>query len=210
MNSRIDRSAARGGAVARLRGGSAGAISATVSIAAHGWASAGAAPDSTTLALLTGAAAVVGALVAGLAPLRDTAAGLVAALVAGQLLGHLTLGAASGHLHHGDPQLSWRMLLAHLVAAVAAAIVIRGAEATYRIGTAVLARVLPRRPSPPVLDDDAPLRTRYRERLVLRVFAARALRTRAPPRPVLTRSHYHPVGGGRGGGGGGGPARPAR
>ncbi|WP_280496418.1 hypothetical protein [Nocardia farcinica] len=186
MNSRIDRSAARGGAVARLRGGSAGAISATVSIAAHGWASAGAAPDSTTLALLTGAAAVVGALVAGLAPLRDTAAGLVAALVAGQLLGHITLGAASGHLHHGDPQLSWRMLLAHLVAAVAAAIVIRGAEAAYRIGTAVLARVLPRRPSPPVLDDDAPLRTRYRERLVLRVFAARALRTRAPPRPVFT------------------------
>ncbi|WP_280194847.1 hypothetical protein [Nocardia farcinica] len=135
----------------------------------------------------------MGALVAGLAPLRDTAAGLVAALVAGQLLGHLTLGAASGHLHHGDPQLSWRMLLAHLVAAVAAAIVIRGAEAAYRIGTAVLARVLPRRPSPPVLDDDAPLRTRYRERLVLRVFAARALRTRAPPRPVFTLTLSPPV-----------------
>lgn len=172
-------------AVARLRGGSAGAISGTVAIAAHGWVSGGAAPDSTTLALLTAASAVVGALVAGLAPLRDTAAGLVAALVGGQLLGHVAMGISSGHLHHGDAQLTPQMLTAHVLAALAAAVVIRGAEAAYRIATAVLARVLPVRHRAPMIPDPAPLRTVHRDRVVLRILAAETLRTRGPPVAVV-------------------------
>ncbi|WP_324198755.1 hypothetical protein [Nocardia amamiensis] len=180
-----DRPAAgRRGAVARVRGGSAGAISGAISVAAHGWASGGMPPDSTTLALLAAASAVVGALVAGLAPLRESSAGLVAALVAGQLLGHFTMGISSGHVHHGDAQLTPTMLTTHLFAALAASIVIRGAEAAYRIGTAVLSRVLPVRHIPPVVADRAPLHTDHRDRVILRVFAAEALRTRGPPLPV--------------------------
>ncbi|MGK8523733.1 hypothetical protein ACRS6B_20315 [Nocardia asteroides] len=181
-----DRSAAgRRGAVARVRGGSAGAISGAVSVAAHGWVSGGVLPGTTALALLAAASAVIGALVAGAAPLRDTSIGLVAALVAGQLLGHFTMGIGSGHLHHGDAQLTPTMVTAHVVAACAAAVVIRGAEAAYRVGTAVLYRVLPLRHIPPVVAVRAPLRTTHRDRVVLRVFAAEALRTRAPPLAVV-------------------------
>ncbi|MGQ4614420.1 hypothetical protein [Nocardia sp. R7R-8] len=186
MSYGFDRSAAgRRGAVARVRGGSAGAISGAISVAAHGWASGGMLPDTTALALLAAASAVIGALVAGLAPLRETSSGLVAALVAGQLLGHLAMGITSGHLQHADAQLTPAMLAAHLCAAVVAAVVIRGAEAAYRIGTAVLHRVLPLRHTPPVVAKHVPLRTAHRDRVVLRVFAAEALRTRAPPLAVV-------------------------
>ncbi len=141
-------------------------------------------PDTTTLALLAAASAVVGALVAGLAPLRESSAGLVAALVAGQLLGHFTMGINSGHMHHGDAQLTPTMLTAHLFAALVASVVIRGAEAAYQAGTAVLCRVLPVRHIPPVVADRAPLRTDHRDRVILRVFTAESLRTRGPPLPV--------------------------
>lgn len=185
MHSRIHPSAAgRRDALARLRGGSAGAVSGALSIAAHGWAAGTAAPGSSTLTVLAGASALVGALVAGIGPLRESTSGLVAALIAGQLLGHVTLGFGAPHPQHGAAALSREMLAAHIVAAVFAAVVIRGAEAAYRIATAVLARVLPLR-HPSVFFEPAPLRTRYRDRVVLRVFAARALRTRAPPRPVF-------------------------
>lgn len=142
--------------------------------------------DSTTLALLVAAATMIGALVAGLAPLRDTSVGLIAALVAGQLLGHLTMGFSSGHLHHGDAQLTPAMLSAHLLAAVAAAVVIRGTEAAYRTTTAVLFRVLrPHRPAP-IRADPASLRTAHTDRVILRVFAAASLRTRGPPFAVAS------------------------
>ncbi|MET7769611.1 hypothetical protein [Nocardia sp. NPDC005366] len=172
------------GAVALLRGGSAGAISGTISLAAHGWASGGAAPASATLVLLAAASAVIGASVAGLAPLRDTSGGLVAALIGGQLLGHLTMGFDSGHLHQGDVQLTPRMIAAHIVAAFAAAVIIRGAEAAYRIGTAVLARVLPLIHRAPVVAEPAPARTAHRDRVILRIFAIESLRTRGPPLAV--------------------------
>ncbi|KIA63810.1 hypothetical protein FG87_17065 [Nocardia vulneris] len=182
VNNEFDRAAAgQRSAVARVRGASAGAISGTISVAAHGWASGGMPPSGTTLTLLAGTAALIGALVAGLAPLRDTATGLVAALVAGQLLGHLTMGLGSGHLHHGDAQLTPAMLTAHILAAVVAAAVIRGAETAYRAGTAVLRRVLPPRRVRPFLPEPAPLRTTHRDRVILRIFAAESLRTRAPP-----------------------------
>ncbi|MBH0775625.1 hypothetical protein IT779_04890 [Nocardia sp. NEAU-351] len=175
-SSRADR-----GAVARLRGGSAGALSGALALAAHGWASGAMSPDSTTVALLVAVCAVVGAVVTGLGPLRETAAGLVAALFGGQLLGHVAMGFGSGHLHHGDTQLTPRMIFAHLLAAFAAAALIRGAEAAYRIGTAVLARVVPVGTVLPVVAEPAPLRTTHRDRVVLRILAAESLRTRGPP-----------------------------
>ncbi|WP_433711190.1 hypothetical protein ACQP2U_33760 [Nocardia sp. CA-084685] len=168
-------------AVARVRGACAGSISGAVSVAAHGWASDGMPPDSTTLVLLAAACAVVGALVAGLAPLRDTSIGLISVLAAGQLLGHVTMGWSSGHMHHVDAQLTPGMVAAHLVAAVLAAVVIRGAEAAYRIGCALLSRLLPMRYHPPAIPGPASRRLTHRDRVVLRIFAAESLRTRGPP-----------------------------
>jgi hypothetical protein len=139
------------------------------------------APSGTTLVLLAAASAVVGALVAGLASLRDSSIGLVVVLVTGQLLGHLTMGWSSGHMHHGDAQLTPGMLTAHVIAAALAALVIRGAEAAYRIGCAVLSRVLPMRYHPPAIPGPLPLRLTHRDRVILRIFAAESLRTRGPP-----------------------------
>lgn len=165
---------------ARLRGACAGSMSGALSLAAHGLASGGALPGSTTVVLLAAVSAVVGAVVAGIGPLRDGAVGLAAVLLGGQLLGHTTMS-WSGHAHHGDDTLGLGMLTAHAVAAVLAAAIILGAEAAYRIGSAVLARILPLRYRAPRIPDPAPLRLVHRDRVILRIFAARSLRTRAPP-----------------------------
>ncbi|MFE7723429.1 hypothetical protein ACFU44_30870 [Nocardia rhizosphaerihabitans] len=165
---------------ARLRGACAGSMSGALSLAAHGLASGGALPGSTTVVLLAAVSAVVGALVAGIGPLRRGATGLAAVLLGGQLLGHTTMS-WSGHAHHGDDSLGLGMLTAHLVAAILAAVVIIGVQAAYRIGGAVLARILPLRYRSPRIPDPAPLRLVHRDRVILRIFAAHSLRTRGPP-----------------------------
>ncbi|MDO3645625.1 hypothetical protein [Nocardia mangyaensis] len=164
----------------RLRGACAGSMSGALSLAAHGLASGGALPGSTTVVLLAAASAIVGAVVAGLPALRSGALGLAAVLLGGQLLGHTTMS-WSGHGHHGADTLGLGMLTAHIVAALLAAVVIIGAEAAYRIGGAALARILPRRCRAPRIPDPAPLRLIHRDRVILRIFAAQSLRTRAPP-----------------------------
>lgn len=169
---------------ARVRGAAAGLVSGTISLAAHGWASAGAAPTSTSITLLAATSAVLGALVSGAGPLRTGSAGLAAALLAGQLLGHLGMSWDSGHLHHGELQLTPAMIAAHALAALAAAVVIRGTEVAYRIGSAALSLVLPVRCPAPVIPGPPSPRTTHRDRVVLRIFAADTGRTRAPPHLV--------------------------
>ncbi|WP_025347964.1 hypothetical protein [Nocardia nova] len=166
-------------AVARLRGASAGSISGALSIAAHGWAAGGMPVQSSTLMLLVAASTAVGALVAGVSPLRTGAAGLVAALFGGQLLGHLVMSADMAHMHD-MPTWTPAMLGAHLVGAFAAAIVILGAEAAYRIATAV-ARVLPVLVSAPATPEPTLPRSAHRDRVILRIFPADTLHTRGPP-----------------------------
>ncbi|WP_327150027.1 hypothetical protein [Nocardia sp. NBC_01329] len=170
---------------ARVRGAAAGLISGAASVAAHGWAAGTSPPDGTALTLLALAAAAVGALVTGLGPLRTGTAGLTAALLAGQLLGHISLGWGSGHLHHGDLQLTPAMLTAHLLVAGAAATVVRGAEFAYRVVATALARLVPVAPRPPVVPDPPSLRALHRDRVVAWILAAEIGRTRAPPRAVL-------------------------
>lgn len=170
---------------ARVRGAAAGLISGAVSVAAHGWAAETSPPDGTAFVLLISASAAVGALVTGLRPLRTGTAGLAAALLAGQLLGHLSLGWGSGHPHHGDLRPTPTMLAAHLVVACAAAVVVRGAEFAYRVIATALARLVPVAPRPPVLPDPPPLRLLHRDRVVAWILAADAGRTRAPPGAVL-------------------------
>ncbi|MFC4125259.1 hypothetical protein [Nocardia rhizosphaerae] len=176
---------------ARLRGACAGSMSGALSLAAHGLASGGALPGSTTVALLGVVSAAVGALVAGIGPLRSGAVGLVAVLLGGQLLGHTTMS-WSGHAHHAADSLGLGMLCAHLVAAVVAAVLIVGVEAAYRIGAAALGRMLPLRYRAPRIPDPAPLRLAHRDRVILRILAAWSPRTRGPPlaipfRPFPTR-----------------------
>ncbi|NKY33945.1 hypothetical protein HGA13_12785 [Nocardia speluncae] len=171
-----------GRGAAHVRGAVAGLISGSVAVAAHGWAAPSAVPDSTALMLLGATTAVLGALVSGL---RTGAAGLTAALAAGQLLGHFCLGWGSGHLHHGDLQLTPAMIAAHVLAAWAAALLVRGVEAAYRTGVAALARIIPFFPRASAICGPAPLRTTHRGRLVPRILVTGTGGTRAPPATAL-------------------------
>ncbi|MFI5720159.1 hypothetical protein [Nocardia sp. NPDC051750] len=170
---------------ARVRGAVAGLISGTVAVAAHGWAAPTAVPDSTAIMLLGATSAVLGALVAGLRPLRTGAAGLTAALAAGQLLGHICLGWGSGHLHHGDLQLTPAMIAAHISAAWAAGLLVRGAEAAYRGAAAALARVIPLLPRIPAVAGPVSLRIAHRDRAIPRIIVVASGGTRAPPVALL-------------------------
>ncbi|MGW0179587.1 hypothetical protein [Nocardia sp. NPDC003345] len=170
---------------ARVRGAVAGLISGAVSVAAHGWAAPTAVPDSTAIMLLAAASAALGALVAGLRPLRTGAAGLPAALTAGQLLGHICLGWGSGHLHHGDLQLTPGMIAAHIVVAGVAALIVRGAEAAYRAAVAALARLLPVLTRLPIVAGPRLSRRTHRDRVVPRILVLGAVGTRGPPGAVL-------------------------
>jgi len=171
---------ARGDA-ARLRGASAGLVSGSLSVAAHGWASGGAAPDGSAIMLLAAAAAITGALVADLAPLRSGRVGLVAALVAGQLLGHLGMSLGASHQQHENAHLTAGMLTGHLVAALFSAVIIRGAEFAYRVSTATLARIVVICTRPQPVADPAPLLSTHVDRAILRIFAANIASSRAPP-----------------------------
>ncbi|MFC6011175.1 hypothetical protein [Nocardia lasii] len=168
---------------ARVRGACAGSMSGALSLAAHGVASGGALPGSTTIVLLAAASAVVGALVAGVGFLRRGVLWLAAVLVGGQLIGHTTMS-WSGHAHASDDTLGLGMLTAHTVAALVAAVVIVGTEAAYRIGSALLSRLIPLRYRPAPIPGPAPLRRAHRDRVILRILATRSLRTRAPPMAI--------------------------
>ncbi|MFF2556395.1 hypothetical protein ACFVUS_35675 [Nocardia sp. NPDC058058] len=173
------------GDAAVLRGGSAGLLSGAFAVAAHGWISGAAPLESGALTLLVAASAAVGALVAGIGALRTSWLGLVIALIGGQLLGHFSMmwgsPGSSAHHHHHASMWSPAMLAAHIVAACVAAVVILGAEGAYRIASTVLAWALPVAVSLPVLTGPPQLPIAHRDRVVLRVFAADAFRTRGPP-----------------------------
>ncbi|MTE12638.1 hypothetical protein [Nocardia aurantiaca] len=168
-----------------LRGGAAGSVSGALAVAAHGWISGAAPLESGPLTLLVAASAAVGAVVASVHALRTTAAGLVVALIGGQLLGHFSMMWGSPgsmhHQHHDASMWSPAMLAAHIVAACAATVVILGAEAAYRIGTTVLAWALPRPIILPVLTGPPLLPIPHRDLVVLRIFAADVFHTRGPP-----------------------------
>ncbi|MFF3573484.1 hypothetical protein [Nocardia jiangxiensis] len=174
----------RRSAVARLRGGSAGAVSGALAIEAHGWA-AGAMPlQSRTLLLLVAACAVVGALVTGLRSLHTTRTGLVTALIGGQLLGHAVMSLDMLDMPHPGSLWSPAMLIAHIAAACAASVVIHGAEAAYRILIAALSRALPLLVHPPAAAPPSPVPIAHRDHVIHRIFAADSCRTRGPPLPA--------------------------
>ncbi len=167
--------------VARLRGGSAGAVSGALAIEAHGWA-AGAMPlQSRTLLLLVAACAVVGALVTTLRPLRTTRTGLVMALMGGQLLGHAVMSLNMLDMAHPGSMWGPAMLAAHIAAACAAAVVIQGAEAACRILVAALSRALPMLVRAPAGPASSPVPIAHRDHVIHRILAANPGRPRGPP-----------------------------
>ncbi|WP_245401924.1 hypothetical protein [Nocardia albiluteola] len=139
---------------------------------------------SHTLLLLVAACAVVGALVTGVGPLRTTRVGLISALIGGQLLGHavmsVDMAAMPGHASMWTPA----MLAAHTVAALAAAVVIRGAEAAYGILAAAMARMLPLLLRAPAIPGPPSLRITHRDSVIQRILAADPCHTRGPPAPA--------------------------
>lgn len=123
---------------ARLRGGLVGACSGLTATVAH-TAAGGMAPTSSPLIVLVLLCAALGAAVGGLNPqTRSVKTGLlIAALGAGQLLGHFALAMAGGH-HHGPSLLSVPMAGMHVAAAVGLGLVIGVAEYLFVVGASVL------------------------------------------------------------------------
>ncbi|MFD6674588.1 hypothetical protein ACFWDA_09470 [Rhodococcus zopfii] len=140
--------------VAQVRGGFVGAVSGAVSIAAHGMAGGGAPPGDGAVLLLA-ACVAIGAIVSSLPAAAHRRGALLAALTAGQLVGHLTLTMAGEHTHWLS--MSAPMLAAHLAAIAVSAVLIRGAERGCHAAIAAVTRlVLAVLSSPPA---EAPLWT---------------------------------------------------
>lgn len=123
---------------ARIRGVAAGAVSASLAVAAHGGAG-GRLPNATGVLLLLGLSAVVAVAATCTPTVRRTPIGLFTLLSGAQLVGHEVLVIA-GH-QHGSAGAG--MLAAHVAAVGACAVLIALAE---RIGprcAAALRRILP-------------------------------------------------------------------
>jgi hypothetical protein len=121
-----------------LRGALVGFCSAATSAAAHG-AAGGMVPSGASLVLLLLACSMVGALT-GSVPTRrggGQVAFVVAALLGGQVLGHLVLVASSCDGHSGLA-VSPGMLVAHGLGALACALLIGAAEHLYVVCVSVL------------------------------------------------------------------------
>jgi hypothetical protein len=147
---------------ARLRGISAGLLTAALAVAAHGTADS-AAPSGTAVVLLAVLAATVGGLVTTIARTADARV-LLGLLATSQLVGHVMLSAA-GH-SHGEPSTpAPAMLVAHALAVVAGAVLIAAGDrlcrAVSRVVEVAARAVVPPIPGKPlvVACADQPLRS---------------------------------------------------
>lgn len=160
---------------ALLRGAAAGALTATLAVAAHS-AAGGAVPSGAAAVLLALLSAVLGA-VAGSAERLAEPRMLVALLAAGQVLGHLTL-AAAGHSHAAS--LHPTMLLAHLLAVGAGAVLIGGADRLCRALSGTV-RGCMRAPVRAPLTLRRPALPRVHQPLQSRLLIAVSISHRGPP-----------------------------
>ncbi|WP_153341647.1 hypothetical protein [Nocardia aurantia] len=180
--------------LAESRGAAAGAISAGLAVAAHGLAGGGF-PNSTALMLVCSVAAVVGAIAMTLPSLALATgrAGLLAALVAGQWAGHEALSGLIGHEHAAGGRLSspaaamfassgHAMLFAHALAILLCALLLVVAERLYSVVSRAIRAVTdrPRPLSPPL----APARWPGSPVHVPRFLRLGAIAARAPPVPA--------------------------
>lgn len=166
--------------LARVRGAAVGSISGAVGIAAHGIAGGGMPPSESAVVLLLAACAAVGAATASLRVHDRDSMVLIAALAAGQLIGHTTLGLASDHAH--GLGLTPPMVAAHLAAIAVSAVVVRGAERACLRALGALTRiVLAVLTLPPVDIGTWAATPVYRAKLSLWLLVSAAAGTRGPP-----------------------------
>ncbi len=147
---------------ARLRGISAGLLTATLAVAAHGAADS-AAPSGSAVVLLAVLAATIGGLATTISRTADVRV-LLGLLAAGQLVGHLMLSAA-GHSHGGATSPAPAMLAAHALAVVVGAILIaagdrlcRAVSRVLKVATRAVVAPIPSTPAV-VTGADQPLRS---------------------------------------------------
>jgi hypothetical protein len=149
---------------ARLRGAAAGLLTAALAVAAHSVGS-GTPTTGAVVAELAVLAATVGALAATIARASDARI-LLGLLAAGQACGHLILGAVE-HSHPATtaPPAS-AMLVAHLVAVGAGALLIaasdrlcRAVSRVVRAAVRIVATPVAVAPAVPVDEADQPLRS---------------------------------------------------
>ncbi|MFG1934523.1 hypothetical protein ACGFK1_28365 [Mycobacterium sp. NPDC048908] len=153
-----------GDPAARLRGSTAGLLTAALAVAAHS-VGAGAVPTGAAVGLLAVLAGTVGALGATIARAADVRV-LLGLLAAGQLCGHIVLGAV-GHSHAAAaaPPAAV-MLAAHAAAIVGGALLIAASDrlcrAVSRVVRAAVRTVVGSITVAPVVvvdDADQPLRS---------------------------------------------------
>ena len=167
--------------LARVRGAAVGSLSGAISIAAHGMAGGGMPPSQSAVVLA--ACAGVGAAVTAIGERDRNSMVLLAALTAGQVIGHTTLTVAGGHPH--GLGLSASMIVAHLAAIAVSAAAVRGAEhACLRVLAALTRVVLVIFTPAPVENAVWSATPIYRAKLSLWLLVSAAAGTRGPPRPA--------------------------
>ena len=148
----------------RLRGTAAGLLTAALAVAAHSVGS-GAPPTGAVVAQLAVLAATVGALAATIARAADARV-LLGLLAAGQLCGHVILSAV-GHSHAAaTAPPAAAMLVAHVVAVGAGALLIaasdrlcRAVSRAVRVAVRIVAAPVAVAPVVVIGDADQPLRS---------------------------------------------------
>ncbi|MFZ2172718.1 MAG: hypothetical protein WAW17_01525 [Rhodococcus sp. (in: high G+C Gram-positive bacteria)] len=144
-------------ATATFRGGAVGALSAGLTVAAHG-VGGGGFPEAAALTLLVVTCAGVGAITASLPARWSGPLALLGALAAGQLAGHVAL-ILTTHVHSTFPAIS--MSAAHAAATALCALLVATAERLYG-STLHVWRVVSRAvPTPITLVPSLPVPTRH-------------------------------------------------
>jgi len=166
--------------LAQVRGAAVASVSGAVSIAAHGMAGGGMPPSQSAVVLLLAACAGVGAAVAAFDVRDRNRTFLLAALTAGQVVGHTTLTVVDDHAH--DLGLSSAMFATHLAAVAVSAALVRAVEGACLHVLAAFTRVLLVLVSvPPVQTVVWSATPIHRATLSLWLLAGTAAGTRGPP-----------------------------
>lgn len=125
----------------RVRGCVVGGLSGGTSIVAHGFGGSGEAPSGTAIALLVVACAAFGAAASTVKTDRHTLGPLLATIVVGQAIGHVTLIVAAHHGHLGLG-LTPAMLAFHAAVAVVDVALIRFAETAASWAMSLLRKLI--------------------------------------------------------------------
>ncbi|WP_084436300.1 hypothetical protein [Aldersonia kunmingensis] len=163
--------------IARLRGAFVGAVSASLAVAAH--ALGGGRPTEPSIVILLLGCVAIGAIVANIRAERHELLVLMGALVAAQPVGHTTLSLGADHVHAAA--VTPGMLFAHVIAAAACAVLVRGGGRAWAFAVSALARIVPALFAALPVAVVAAARPQYVPRFARWVLVGARVGTRAPP-----------------------------